>query len=280
MVRKLLVALCLLASLASPALAQAPQAQPLTVYYDYTIVAGKEAGFMDLVKTVGQPVRDRLMSEGVVTAWGLDVPVLRYPGGATHSVWFSVPDMAGVQKVVEAMAAQQEKLAADEAARKAPRGTTTAERGREIIDGSKTHDYITRDLVWGLTPTLPPAGTLPYTRYNFIKVHPGKGGDYRAAWEKYRKPVYDKLVADGSILGYGLAVEDVKTSGDFTHFVWIVAKDLAGLEKTRAAFAADGQRRSQEERDAINALFTGLTDSDAARSSIWRATIFKVAGQK
>ena len=44
--------------------------------------------------------------------------------------------MAGLQKVVEAMAAQQEKLAADEAARKAPRGTTTAERGREIIDDS------------------------------------------------------------------------------------------------------------------------------------------------
>jgi hypothetical protein len=178
------------------------------------------------------------------------------------------------------MAAQQAKLAANEAARKAPKGTTTAERGREIIDGSKTHDYLTRDLVWALAPTPPAAGTLPYTRYSFIKVRPGKGGDYRAAWEKYYKPVYDKLVADGSILGYGLSVVEVKSAGEFTHFVWVNAKDLAGYDKARAAFVADRQRRTEEERASISALFTSLTDQDAARSSLWRAIVFKVAGQK
>jgi hypothetical protein len=35
-----------------------------------------------------------------------------------------------------------------------------------------------------------------------VKVRPGKGLDYRRAWEKYNKPVYDKLVADHVVLAY------------------------------------------------------------------------------
>ncbi len=283
MVKKTIVALSLLLSLVSlapPAAAQQPEGQPLTFYYDYSITPGREADFMELVKTVGQPVRDKLMADGVVLAWGIDVPLLRYPGGTTHTIWYAVADMAGVQKVQEAMAAQQAKLAADEAARKAPKGTTTAERGREIIDGSKTRDFLTRDLVFGMSSAAPPAGALPYTRYNSIKVKAGKGNAFRAAWEKYTKPVYDKLVADGTIWGYGLAVEELRTAGEFTHFVWVTAKDLAAFDKTRSAFMADRQRRTQEERDAINDQFGSLTDADASRSQIVRAIVFRVAGQK
>lgn len=279
MVRRIWMAAGLLAMLAPAAAAQQSPTQPLTFYYDYTVRPGKEADFMDLVKTVGQPVRDKLMAEGVVLAWGIEVPVLRHPDSPTHSIWFAVADGAGVEKVMTAMAAQQAKLAADEAARKAPKGTTTAERSREIFDGSRTRDWLTRDLVSNVAQTVP-AGTLPYTRYNFVKVHPGKGGAYRAAWEKYNKPVFDRMVADGTILGYGLGIEEVKTSGDFTHFVWIAAKDLAGLDKVRSTFMADRARRTQEEQDSITALFGSLSDPDAARSMITRAIVFRVAGQK
>ena len=264
----------------APALAQQPPAQPLTFYYDYTVNSGKEAAFLDLVKTVGQPVRDKLMADGVVLAWGIDVPVLTVPGTATHSIWYSVADYAAFQKVDEAMRAQRQKLAADEAARKAPRGTTTEERVLEVFDASKNHFYLTRDLVSAVAPTMPPAGTLPYTRYNFVKVHPGKAAEYRATWEKYNKPVLDKLIAEGAILGFGLAVEDVKTSGDFTHFVWVTAKDMAGFDKYRAAFMANRGRRSQEERDSITAIFGGLSDANAARSLLVRAIMFHVPGQK
>jgi len=45
-----------------------PQVQPLTFWYDYTINPGKEDEFMDLVKTVGQLVRDKLMADGLSAA--------------------------------------------------------------------------------------------------------------------------------------------------------------------------------------------------------------------
>jgi hypothetical protein len=102
-------------------------------------------------------------------------------------IWFSVADYAGVEKVLNGMEAQQAKLAAEEAkaadaarAGKQKPAMTTAERTREVFDMSKTRDWLTRDLVsnYGSPPA---AGVLPFTRYNFVKVKPGKGPDYRRA---------------------------------------------------------------------------------------------------
>jgi hypothetical protein len=195
-----------------------------------------------------------------------------------------VNDWSGVEKVDSAMRAQIAKL--DEDAMKAAPAKkgqkssgSVSDRIREDVDMSKTHDYLTRDLVIGLSATAP-SGILPYTRFNFVKVKPGKGGDYRKAWEKYNKPVFDKLLADGVLLAYGLAVEEVRTTGDFTHFVWMDTKDLAGMDKIRTAFIADREHRTQEEQDAIANLFGSLLDVDAARSVVDRSLIFHVPAPK
>lgn len=280
MFRRLSLALATLLVTAGSAVAQPAAQQPLTFWYDYTVRPGKEADFLNLVKTIGQPVRDKLMADGVVMAWGLEVPVLRVPGQATHTIWYDVADMAGVEKVQNAMAEQLAKIAADEAAKKVPKGMTTADRSLEVFDASKTRDWLTRDVVRNIATTLPPAGTLPYTGYASVKTRPGKGGDYRRAWEKYNKPVLDKLVADGTLLGYGLGVEVVKTTGDFTYFSWSVTKDLAARDKLRAAFLAVQNSQSEETRRAVTGLFLETLDADASRQSLARSLIFKVGGQK
>jgi hypothetical protein len=274
----------LLSCLSSVAQQAQPPAQGLIFWYDYTINPGKEADFLDLVKTVGQPVRDKLIADGVVEAWGVQTPLLRVPGNADHVVWFAVNDYAALEKVLAAMNAQIAKL--DEEAAKSgatkkgqkPAASLTARLG-EIVDLSKVHDYLTRDVI-SSDYHVPPTGTLPYTRFNFIKVKAGKGADYRKAFEKYNKPVYDKLLADGIILGYGLSVEDIRTDGDFTHFVWFDVKDLASFDKVRAAFLADRDRRSQEEQDAITQQFASLTDADASRQEVLRSLIFHAHAPK
>ena len=267
--------------------AQQPAATPpgaLTFYYDYSVFPGKEEDLMTLIKTVGAPVRDKLLAEGVVLAWGLETPVLRYPGGTTHLIWFTVANWEGVEKVLNGMEAQLARLAAEEAQAPAGRGKqqpamTTAERSRAVFDMSKTRDWLTRDLVSGFGSP-PAAGVLPFTRYNFVKVKPGKGADYRRAWEKYNKPVYDKLIADGVVLAYGLAAEEVKTDGDFTHFIWIATANMAAADKIGPAFTADRARRSEEERDALNEAFLSVTEPDKARSMVTRSRIFKIGPQK
>ena len=256
---------------------QQSQPQPLTFYYDYTVNAGKEDELMNLVKTVGAPVRDKLMAEGVILAWGMETPVLRYPGGTTHLIWFSVANWEGIEKVQNAMEAQLAKLAAEEAKTKPAK--TTAQLQRETFDMSKTRDWLARDVTANYGPP-PAAGVLPVTRYNFIKAKPGKSAEYRATWEKYNKPVFDKLVTEGVILAYGMSVEEVKTDGDFTHFVWMATANMAGLEKIGAAFAADRQRRTEDERKAINDLFTDVTEPDKARSIVTRSRIFRLPASK
>lgn len=261
-----------------------PQQQPLTFWYEYTINPGRENEFLDLVKTVGQPVRDKLMADGVILAWGVETPLLRVPGNATHLIWYAVNDYAGVEKVDTAMRAQiakmEEEAAKSGTAKKGqkPSAGPMAQLG-EIADMGKVHDYLTRDLVIGFSPASP-AGSLPFVRYNFVKVKPGKAADYRKAWEKYNKPILEKLAADGVVIAYGLSVEDIRTDGDFTHYGWYAVKDLGSLDKVRAAFIADRDRRSPEEQDSITHLFADLQDVDASRSEVVRSLIFHVPAPK
>lgn len=276
--RKLFFLALTLMFVCSSAMAQQtpPNLQALTFYYDYKVVPGKEEDFMTLIKTVGAPVRDKLLADGVVLAWGMETPILRYPGGTTHLIWFTVANYEGVEKVMNAMEAQQAKLAADEA--KGPKGAmTTAQRIRETIDATKTRDWLARDILakFGNPPA---AGLLPVTRYNFVKVKPGKAAEYRSAWEKFNKPTYDKLVADGVVLAYGLSTEAIKTDSDFTHFVWVGVANMAGFDKVAAAFDAANANRTPAERSEITGTFTSLTDPDMARSIVTKSRIFKVAG--
>jgi hypothetical protein len=262
-----------------------PQPQPLTFFYDYTVNPGQEQEFMNLIKTVGAPVRDKLMADGVVMAWGMETPILRYPGGTTHLIWFSVANYDGVDKVLSGMEAQLSKIAAEEAKTQSAHGDnktkpkTTAERMREILDMSKTRDWLTRDLVTNFGQP-PAAGVLPITRYNFVKVKPGKGAEYRRTWEKYNKPVLDKLVTDGVLLAYGFAVEDVKTDGEFTHFVWMATPNMGGIDKIAAAYTADRAKRPEEERNTISEAFNNVLEADKARSIITRSRIFRLPAPK
>jgi len=86
-VRMLAAVVLSLACAAGAAAQQQPMPQPITHFVDYTIKPGKDAEFMDLVNKVGAPVRDKLMKDGVVLAWGVDVPLVRgVYGSTTHTI--------------------------------------------------------------------------------------------------------------------------------------------------------------------------------------------------
>ena len=257
--------------------------QPITHFVDYTIKPGQEANFLELVNKVGAPVRDKLMKEGVVLAWGVDVPLVRgVYGSTTHTIWYSTMDWAAIEKVQAALTAQFQKVMADEAkaadeARKKNRVPEKglAERLGDIADTSQTRDWFTRDIVFATGSAPMTAGMQIFARYNFVQAKPGKGADYRAAWEKYNKPVYDSLVKDGTIMAYGLAVEDVKTTNTFTHFAWYAMTSLGASDKVRAAFMADRAKRSAEERAAIGAAFSETYNSTESRGYVTRSLIFR-----
>ena len=287
MIAVALLALACAAGAAAQQMAQ-PMPQPIVVYTDYTIKPGKEADFMDLVNKVGAPVRDKLMKDGVILAWGLEVPLIRGAyGSTTHTVWYAVADWASIEKVQMGMTAQIQKIGADEAkaAEEAKKKNQKPAMGmmgslNDIADLTKTRDWYTRDIVFAAGSGPMPAELLPFTRYNLVQVKPGKGAEYQAWWGKYIKPVLDGLLKDGTIGAYGLAVEEVKTTNDFTHFSWISVSSLGALDKVRAAVFGSFDKRSAEEREAIFQTVGNLTDASASRSLVTRSIIFKVAAPK
>lgn len=285
-VRVLVAILLALAGAAGVVAQQMPQ--PIVIYTDYTVKPGREADYMDLVNKVGAPVRDKLMKEGVILAWGVEVPLNRGAyGNSTHTVWYAVADWASVEKVQAAAGAHLQKIAADDAkaADEAKKknmkpAMATMERALDVFDSTKTRDYYTRSLVFATGGGAMAAGTQVFTRYGFVQARPGKGADYRAAWEKFNKPVFDQLLKDGVIMAFGLSVEEVKTTNDFTHFSWYAMTSLASSDKVRDAFVADRNKRSAEEREAITATFAAAIDGTASRGLVARSLIFREASMK
>ncbi len=264
------------------AYAQQPQ-QPLTFVSDYYVRFGKDDEFMQLVKTVGAPVRDKLLAEGVILAWGVDVPVMRAPGQPNYSIWYTVATWDGIQKVQAAMRAQLTSLAeqdqkAAEVSRKkggkAPK--STAERIQEVFEVEKTRDWIFRDIEAHYSKSPPPAGAQPFTYFELDRVHPGKGLEYRQLLDKHDKPVLDKLLTDGVIGAYGIGTEEVVTTREFTHYTWASVLNLADLDKILAAFDAEQAKRSPEENSVISQSYRNLVEHAAHREFILHSIIFKV----
>jgi hypothetical protein len=278
-----LVALVAALALHATSLVAQPAGQTptqFTVYYDYTVLPGKEAEFIDLVKAVGGPVRDTLLADGVISEWGIERPLLRAPGGPTLSVWYVAGTLEAVGKVQAAIADVLQKPVAGASGARAGKATTNGDRGRELLDVGRTRDWLFRDLENGYGTTMPQPGAQPFIRYVTYKVHAGKSREFRETFDTYNKPILDTLVKDGVVEAWGLAIEDVKTTGDFTHLLWIVTPDLAGMDKVRAAVNADRDKRSPGERDALTAAFMAVSDLDASRSQIAQIIHLRMAGQK
>lgn len=264
---------------------QMPQIQPVVYLADFNVKPGKEEDFMNLVKKYDEPMFNKLMTEGAVLAWGVDVPVLHEPGAASHTFWWVSADMGAFDKVFAAFAENEKRMKAEEAkaaeeARKKGRAAakTAEEQFLETVDISKHKDWLLRDLIVHFTDKPRPENApLPYSWVTVVRVKPGKGDDFRAWWEKYVKPVLDKLVDDGTIIGYEFGVEEAKTTDTFTHFGTVVLPNLAAREKVRNAFYADRQGRSAEERDHITHAVLKTIEPDASRNFILRAIALHVA---
>jgi hypothetical protein len=55
--------------------------------------------------------------------------------------------------------------------------------------------------------------------------------EYQAAREKNTKPIFDKMLADGTIIGWGMYVTVVHDESGITHGTWYEATSMAALER-------------------------------------------------
>jgi len=271
----LLLAIFLLA----PGLALAQQPEPITYVATFSVKPGKEGDFINLVKKYDQPMFEKLMADGAVLGWGVDGAILHHQGEPTHDLWWTMPNYAALDKVFAAfeelekkMKAEDEQRAAEARKLKQPIPKTAEQEFLEAVDLKNHHDFLLRSIVSNIKPV--PVGTLPYLGLFRFRVERGRGQDYRKLWEKYDKPVWDKLLADGVIYGYGIDVEDFTSLEPGTRWFWVSMPDLATGDKIDATFAADRDKRSEEERAAIGRQFREVTVAGSSHDDLYRAAIF------
>ncbi len=230
--------------------------RPVSYLAEIRVNPGYESKVVDLIKKYDKPVFDRLVAEGTVIAWGLDAKMVHNEGGTTHMFWWVTADFAGQDKVFAALFGI-EMADADEKA------------FQDAVVADKHHDHILRTQIINIKEE-EPAGPV-YTRYSFTKVKPGKGDEWEDLWKTYTKPIYDKLVADGAIFGFGVDTEYIHTEDPGWRVIWVVTTGLGAFDKVDAAFRAAFEARSEAERDAIGTRFRSLTEPTEHRDGLWRS---------
>ncbi len=229
---------CLLAVvLAGPLAAQDDDQRIYTRVALWQVERARWSDFVEWFEQYDQPVMEQLFEGGTIIEWGLDASSLHRPDGYTHSTWFSATSFADLERVLDAF---------DEAME--AHGDAGS---RALVDFAsmitKHRDYLLRDLVRRSSDAQLDGG---YWMGSFLRVKPGQGSEYRSYWDEHTQPVFEGLLADGTIVAYGLTVEDLITEGFGGRTSWYVVPNADALDTVQAAFGASWQAMSEEGRRA------------------------------
>ena len=217
----------------------------------------KWKAFGEFFEKFEKPVLDRMLSEGVIEEYGIDAFSLHHPDGYTHSTWFSATSMAGLEKVLDAF---------EEAAEAQ---STSGDNVNDEFAGmvTKHRDSILRSISHGAKSVQLDDG---YFMGTMSRVKRGKGREYRKTWEAYVKPVYEQLLADGTIVAYGLDTAYIHTEKPGDRMSWYIISNMEADEKVEAAFDAAWDTLSETDREARRALFWEMIEEGSHRDDMTR----------
>lgn len=236
----LLVALLCLPLLA-PSFATAQQEEPVFTRVGlWRVPRAQWDAWVEAFNQNTRPVLERLLAEGKITAWGNTDAVIHGEEGWTHKNWVQAPSIAGVESFVDALRAVARALPPAERQRRQAEFAARIEKHR---------DYLLRSLIHRGRAASTTSG---YLRVRYVQMKPGKGREWYGLWEKYFKPTYDELLANGTILMYEVQHEQVHTQNPRGRWIVYVAPSLEAVDKVRAAFAAVFQKEAPAMFAALN----------------------------
>ncbi len=251
---RVLPIVCLAVTLPQAVSAQQPAPAGYTFVADWNAPRDKWAEVSAFTDKNLRPIYERLVADGTLTDYGVFETVVHdaSENGYTHGVWWSATSFAGIEK------ARAEALKVPPA---------------PALNAAKHRDYLLRTQV---SKSRAGSGAGGYLRVNSTVVKPGKGAAWRALFDKYTKPVYEELVANGTLSSYALQVENVLTMDPGARMVVTIAPSAEGVDKATAALAAANQKRTQEERDAMAAAFAEVLVPGANRSYLARVNSYSM----
>ena len=240
---------CLLALvLAGPLAAQDDDQRIYTRLALWQVERARWSDYVDRYEQYTQPIMEQLFEAGTIVEWGLDASSIHRPDGYTHASWFSATSIADLERALDAVIEA---------------GEARGEEGRRALADfasmiTKHRDYMLRDLVRRSSDARLDGG---YWVGTFSRTKPGRGSDYRSWWDEHTQPVLEGLLADGTIVAYGLTVEDLITEGFGGRTSWYVVPNADALDTVQAAFRASWQAMSDEGRRARIASIVAVTEA-------------------
>ena len=204
------------------------------------------AQWADMVKVDDEDrtLMDKLIANGTLTAYGAFTNLIHQEGEPTHGTWFTATSEGGLLKALEAVYAQP--------------GATTA----PVQGASKHWDYILVGRAYNQRSGKSEGGYLAGDQWNV------KAGHMRAYNELVRSaivPVFDKLVADGSVLSYGMGTEDFHTQKIGRVTFYFTTPDAASFDK-----ASKAMEESFDNNPALGSALESMVEGENHRDFLGR----------
>ena len=227
--------------------------QPQTVYThvaEWAVPRAQWDEFASSMQKSSVPILEKAIANGTILEFALTATVVHTEEGSTHTMWWASTTFSGTQRVLA------------ELLRATP--STPGLSG-------KHRDRLLRSVIYNSKPAKLTSG---FAYLSITSVPPGKGAQWRQYFDKYTKPVYDKLFADGAILGYGVDVEFIHTDAPGPRFGWYLAATGEAMDKVNEAFDAAQQAGSPQERQAAAAALNEVSAVAGHRDALDRILVY------
>jgi hypothetical protein len=207
--------------------------------------AKRSVGDMAKNNAESKAILDPLVANGTLLGYGFFENLVHADGGYTHGSWFQATSIANILKTNEVTLSKP--------------FVTAPVRG-----ASKHRDYLMISTIHGAHAVTNSTG---YIRVISSEIKPGRIGDFLDTYRRYIVPVYEKLLADGTIVAYQLDSEYIIENAPGRTFSVAITRDAEGMDKVRAAFT-----EVFEKNPAVAAAFISATVPNTRNDLLARIT--------
>jgi hypothetical protein len=233
---------------AAPAQAQeqAKDKPPMYTYVANWAIPRAQWGEMEKNAAANQGILDKALADGALVGFGSDIMEVHQAEGITHDSWWSSMSMAGVLGVLDKFGAS---------------GTSTT---NVLASATKHADFIlvSRHYNWH-------SGSYKgaYTRESNFRLKADAPNDaIETLCNSFFVPLFEKMLADGTILEYEIDTEAVHTDNPSQFFVVFVTPNAEGLDKFDAALSA-----SQKANSLAGPAFAAMVDFTTHRDQLLKS---------
>ena len=266
MKRLMIAAVAALACLSAPAMAQ--DAPGYIWINSMKAMPGQGDALIKLIIEENAKHFDPLVESGAAYDWGVAMPIVHDGNdAASHIEWIVFNGWAGADTFMKNFMEQRRSMNAETMA-------SADAKWAAVVEPGSHRDMIMSDVHTGSGKPARPA----YIHLGYHQSRPGKFEDANKLYKEVAAPVYDKLVADGTILNYGLDTPEIHRGEKWTHMTWYASKDLAARDAVSKAFDAASAARTKEQNEAIGKRWSEYLDFAGHSDQILIVVYYKAKG--